>query len=235
MSNKRPRDHGASEANGKGKWQKSAFFTSVDTSFKIAPGSTVFRLLCPTSKAGSLIGKGGDKISQIRQESGAKVRVEETIPGCNERVVVIAGSEEDNRLVNSQSKNVDEETKETQATEGADNTDKHDEGSEQKPSVEGEETQSEKVTPSIQKGLFLVFDRMFEGEPTKNGGGEDACVLRLLVPSSQVGCILGKAGSVIKQLASESGSQIWVLPKDKLPACATSFDELIQELELNFF
>lgn len=229
MSNKRPRDHGAPEAHGKGKWQKAAFFTSVDTSFKIAPGSTVFRLLCPTSKAGSLIGKGGDKISQIRQESGAKVRVEETVPGCNERVVVIAGSEEDNRLLNNQSKNADEETKETQATEGTDNTDKHDEGSEQKPSVEGEETQSEKVTPSIQKGLFLVFDRMFEGEPTTNGGGEDGnCVLRLLVPSSQVGCILGKAGSVIKQLASESGSQIRVLPKDKLPACATSSDELIQ-------
>ncbi|GJZ85034.1 2-oxoglutarate dehydrogenase, mitochondrial-like protein [Tanacetum coccineum] len=85
MSNKKPRDHRASEANGKGKWQK---------------------LMCPTLKAGSVIGKGGDKISHIRQESGAKVSVEETIPGCNERVVVIVGSEEDNQLLNNQSKKV---------------------------------------------------------------------------------------------------------------------------------
>ncbi|KAI3508945.1 hypothetical protein L1887_23967 [Cichorium endivia] len=53
-------------------------------------------------------------------------------------------------------------------------------------------------------------------------------VFRLLVLSTQVGCILGKSGGVIKQMASESGAQIKILPKDKLPACASSSDELIQ-------
>ncbi|KAJ9560335.1 hypothetical protein OSB04_005495 [Centaurea solstitialis] len=223
---KRPHDRGALEGNGKGKWQKSAYFTSLDTSFKIAPGSTVFRVLCPASKAGSVIGKGGDKISQIRQETGAKVRVEEIVPGCNERVVVIAGSDEDN----GQRKNVDEGAKETQATEDTDKPKEHDEGSEHKQS----DLPSEKVSSSVQKALFLVFERMFGGEPGTDGGDEDGnkeattCVVRLLVLSSQVGCLLGKAGSVIKQMASESGSQIRILPRDKLPACASPSDELIQ-------
>ncbi|KVH98805.1 RNA-binding KH domain-containing protein RCF3-like isoform X2 [Cynara cardunculus var. scolymus] len=226
---KRPQDRGASEGNGKGKWQKSAYFTSQDTSFKIAPGSTVFRVLCPASKAGSVIGKGGDKISQIRQETGAKVRVEEIVPGCNERVVVIAGSDEDN-----QRKNADEGTKAVLETEDTDKTKEHDEGSEHKQSVAGEDLPSEKVASSVQKALFLVFERMFGGEPGMDGGNEDGnkeattCVVRLLVLSSQVGCLLGKAGSVIKQMASESGSQIRILPRDKLPACASPSDELIQ-------
>ncbi|KAI3685836.1 hypothetical protein L6452_35096 [Arctium lappa] len=137
--------------------------------------NTVFRVFCLASKAGSVIGKGGDKISQICQDTGAKVRVEEIVPRCNERVVVIAGSAEDNGLSN--------------------------------------DLPSEKVASFVQKALFLVFERMFGGEPGMDGGDEDGnkeattCVVRLLVLSSQVGCLLGKAVTIIKQMASESGSQ----------------------------
>ncbi|XP_024969102.1 KH domain-containing protein HEN4-like isoform X2 [Cynara cardunculus var. scolymus] len=234
---KRPHEQSDSEPNGKGKLQKPAYFTSQNTSFKITPGSIVFRVLCAASKTGSVIGKGGNKISQIRLDTGAKVRVEETVPGCNERVVVIAGSGIEIGISTDQSKDADEETKETQATEETNDAEKPDGDSTQKQSVAGEDLQSEKVASSVQKALLLVFERMVEGEqeePEMNGGDADpkkentTIVVRLLVLSTQVGCLLGKSGGVIKQMASESGAQIRILPRDKLPLCASSSDELVQ-------
>ncbi|KAE8695806.1 hypothetical protein F3Y22_tig00110684pilonHSYRG00122 [Hibiscus syriacus] len=53
-------------------------------------------------------------------------------------------------------------------------------------------------------------------------------VLRLLVLSSQVGCLFDKGGSVIKQMTAESGVQIRILPRDKLPVCVSASDELVQ-------
>ncbi|KAI3762562.1 hypothetical protein L1987_52994 [Smallanthus sonchifolius] len=228
MPSKRPHDQDAAEPNGKGKLQKSTNFTSQNTSYKITPGNIVLRVLCHDNKIGSVIGKGGNKISQIRQESGAKIRVEETIPGCNERVIVIAGSGNDNVIYNEIKEAIaaDEETKENQETQDND-AGKHE-------STAGEDLQSEKVVSSLHKALMLVFERMVEGEPEINGGDEGhnkettPFVVRLLVLSSQVGPLLGKSGSVIKQLASESGAQIRVLPRDKLPSCASSSDELVQ-------
>ncbi|KAL0325319.1 UNVERIFIED_CONTAM: hypothetical protein Sradi_5101200 [Sesamum radiatum] len=74
---------------------------------------------------------------------------------------------------------------------------------------------------------------MVDGLSETNEGDDEnskqsSSVVRLLVFSGQVGCLLGKAGSVIKQMSSESGAQIRILPKDKLPACASSSDELVQ-------
>ncbi|KAE8718680.1 RNA-binding KH domain-containing protein, putative isoform 3 [Hibiscus syriacus] len=57
-----------------------------------------------------------------------------------------------------------------------------------------------------------------------------SCVQKvlLLVLSGQVGCLFGIGGSVIKQMTAESGAQIQILPRDKLPACALASDELVQ-------
>lgn len=232
---KRPHEESPVEANGKGKLQKSMYITSQNTSFKITPGSIVFRVLCPANKIGSVIGKGGNKISQIRQESGAKVRVEEVVPGCNERVIVIAGSGSDNGISNEVKdiSDADKETKETEEIKENKETEDTNEAGKQE-SVADEDPQPEKVASSLQKALMLVFERMVEGESEVNEGDEDhnkettTFVVRLLVLSSQVGPLLGKSGSVIKQLASESGAQIRVLPRDKLPSCASSSDELVQ-------
>ncbi|KAK1441405.1 hypothetical protein QVD17_07269 [Tagetes erecta] len=228
MPNKRPHEQDAAEPNGKGKLQKFTNFTTENTSHKKTPGSIVFRVLCHDNKIGSIIGKGGNKISQIRQESGAKIKVEDTIPGCDERVVVIAGSGTENGVSNDVKEviDADEETKANQ--EIGDN----DAGKQE--TVAGEDLQSENVSSSLQKALMLVFERMVEGE-SDIGGGDEAheketttFVVRLLVLSSQVGPLLGKSGNVIKQMASESGAQIRVLPRDKLPSCASSSDELVQ-------
>ncbi|KDP41552.1 hypothetical protein JCGZ_15959 [Jatropha curcas] len=229
---KRPHERNAAETNGKGKWQKTAGLNSPNQPGKFSSGGVVFRILCPASKTGSVIGKGGSIISQIRQETGAKVRVEETVPGCDERVVVIMGSDKEMEVnAEPNEKNGDKEA--NVAEEGDDKKDggENDESEETVPAVDS--SKSVKETSSLQKALVLVFERIVEAEPEIDGRDEEnnkpsMFILRLLVLSSQVGCLLGKGGSVIKQMSAESGAQIRILPRDKLPTCASPSDELVQ-------
>lgn len=48
-----------------------------------------FRILCPDTVIGSVIGKAGKVINQIRQETRAKVKVVDPFPGAKERVITI--------------------------------------------------------------------------------------------------------------------------------------------------
>ncbi|CAI9753515.1 unnamed protein product [Fraxinus pennsylvanica] len=231
---KRPYDRNPRELNGRGKWQKSAAFGSENSALRGSPASNVIRLLCPASKIGAVIGKGGGVISQIRQETGVKVQVEDTYPGCDERVVVIVGSDNENEVGSGHSKPdcVEGSNTNGKGEEGGD-TDEHGENDEDKQSVPVEDSQSENVVSSVHKALLLVFERIVDGEIEMDGGDDgvnkvSSSIVRLLVFSSQVGCLLGRAGSVIKQMSSESGAQIRILPRDKLPSCASSSDELVQ-------
>jgi len=54
-----------------------------------------FRLVVPASQCGSLIGKGGSKIKEIREVTGASIQVaSEMLPNCTERAVTVSGSSE---------------------------------------------------------------------------------------------------------------------------------------------
>lgn len=58
-------------------------------------GLITFRLCVPATQCGSLIGKGGSKIRELRESTGASVQVAgETLPGSNERAVTISGGPE---------------------------------------------------------------------------------------------------------------------------------------------
>merc|ERR1719394_937626 len=53
------------------------------------------KLIVPASQCGSLIGKGGSKIKEIREISGANVQVaSDTLPGCTERCVTVSGGKD---------------------------------------------------------------------------------------------------------------------------------------------
>lgn len=50
------------------------------------------RLIVPASQCGSLIGKGGSKIREIREVTGASIQVaSEMLPNSTERAVTISG------------------------------------------------------------------------------------------------------------------------------------------------
>ncbi|KAG2261590.1 hypothetical protein Bca4012_013696 [Brassica carinata] len=60
---------------------------------------TVYRYLCPLRKAGSIIGKGGGIAKQIRSETKANMRINEALPGCDERVVTIYSTSEETNCI----------------------------------------------------------------------------------------------------------------------------------------
>lgn len=155
----------------------------------IGPEDTVFRYLCPVKRIGSIIGKGGEIVKQLRAETQSKIRIGDSIPGCDERVVTIYSSSE-----------------ETNSLEGT----------------------GELVSPA-QHALFEVHDRVVAEEPDDDRFEEfQVVIVRMLVASDQIGCILGKGGQVIQNMRNETHAQIRVLSSEPLPACALGNDEVIQ-------
>ncbi|KAL1551046.1 KH domain-containing protein HEN4-like [Salvia divinorum] len=150
---------------------------------------TVYRYLCPLRKIGSIIGIGGDIAKQLRSETHARIRISETIPGCDERVVTIySTSDETNSYGNEQ------------------------------------------VSPA-QDALFRVHGKVVAEEQPENGGTSEEplqITVRLLVPSDQIGCVIGKGGQIVQNIRNETQAHIRILGSEHLPPCALSSDELIQ-------
>jgi len=44
--------------------------------------------------AGAIIGKGGSRIMEIRRQSEAQIVIDEALPGSNDRIITITGTEE---------------------------------------------------------------------------------------------------------------------------------------------
>lgn len=204
------RDH--SESNGKHKK-----FILEDTSNgptmpipKPMPGDTLFRLLCHEAKVGNVIGKGGSIIKSLRQETGAKITIADSSEGAEERVIFICSSERDK----DRNHGMDRGRRDWDKDSNKDNR---------------ENTSS---SPA-QQALMKVHDRIVDGG-TLNGNDiveEDPSRIittRLLVPNSQVGCLLGKGGKIIAQMREESKTQMRILPRDQAPFCSMPSDEIVQ-------
>ncbi|ONK75473.1 uncharacterized protein A4U43_C03F17230 [Asparagus officinalis] len=181
---KRPFEKNASDPNGRGKWRKTAPSAS-----QMPQGAVVFRVLCPVSKSGGIIGKGGGIVSRIRQETGAKVRLEEIIPGCEERIIVITGSDKDMEVSSENAMKSDENA----GGSGGDQDDKTsgEDKEEKEDSSVLEGSKSDKSASSAQKALLLIFERIIEVEPKDGDVEEEASkdfgvTVRLLVQSSQI-------------------------------------------------
>ncbi|XP_060172978.1 KH domain-containing protein HEN4-like isoform X2 [Lycium barbarum] len=174
---------------------------------KLSPKEACFRILCPADKTGGLIGKGGAIIRQVREETGAKIRIDDSLSGCDERVIVVIA----NGNSSSDTANLN--------------------GDELPNSAVNDESSSQ-----AQRALIRVFERILKVDEERNAvqfegeGKKDECsvVCRLLAPSNQVGCVLGRGGKIIEKIRLETGAQVRVLPKDQMPACASPGDELIQ-------
>ncbi|TSL97344.1 Heterogeneous nuclear ribonucleoprotein K [Bagarius yarrelli] len=48
----------------------------------------------PKDLAGSIIGKGGQRIKQIRRESGASIKIDDPLQGSEDRIITIAGTQD---------------------------------------------------------------------------------------------------------------------------------------------
>ncbi|KAM7515805.1 hypothetical protein LguiA_005388 [Lonicera macranthoides] len=64
----------------------------MDPPATILPGQVAFRLLCHTATAGGVIGHSGTVIKRLENDTGARIRLENTVPNCHERVINVIGS-----------------------------------------------------------------------------------------------------------------------------------------------
>lgn len=85
---------------------------------------------------------------------------------------------------------------------------------------------------AAQLALIRVFERMVEKDEenkSMNSNSNLQVGCRLVAPSYQVGCVLGRGGKIVEKIRQESGAQIRVLPKDQSPIPPPG-DEFIQVL-----
>ncbi|KAG6497209.1 hypothetical protein ZIOFF_045099 [Zingiber officinale] len=136
------------------------------------------RLLCPAANIGSVIGKNGVIINQIRQESGASIKVD-------------SNSVEDDCII----------------------------------TISAKEFFDDPISLAIDAAVRL---QPRCSEKSEKESGEFSYTTRLLVSTLQIGCLIGKAGSIISEMRRATRANIRVLSKENVPKVASEDDEMVQ-------
>ncbi|XP_022251645.1 RNA-binding protein Nova-2-like isoform X2 [Limulus polyphemus] len=157
-----------------------------------ANGTYHFKILVPSVAAGAIIGKGGETIAQLQNESGARIKMSKAndfYPGTTERVCLITGSLEGITMIH--------------------------------------EFITEKIRekPDPNAKMAIDFDHKQPAEREKQ--------IKILVPNSTAGMIIGKGGSYIKQIKEESGAYVQISQKSRDHALAERCITVIGETENN--
>lgn len=72
----------------------SVFNVSVCACFLFPPHPSIMFSVPHRQLAGSIIGKGGQRIKQIRHESGASIKIDEPLEGSEDRIITITGTQD---------------------------------------------------------------------------------------------------------------------------------------------
>ncbi|KAM1030503.1 hypothetical protein TB1_033713 [Malus domestica] len=97
--------------------------------------------------------------------------------------------------------------------------------------VSASENPESRYSPT-QKAAVLVFSRSVEagiekGRDSSSNKGSPLTA-RLVIPSSQVGCLLGKGGAIVSEIRKQTGTGIRIIGGDQVPKCALENDEVVQ-------
>ncbi|KAL3538716.1 hypothetical protein ACH5RR_002082 [Cinchona calisaya] len=82
-----------------------------------------------------------------------------------------------------------------------------------------------------QNATLLVFSRLMDGgtQIGRDSGSKGPPVrARLVVPSNQVGCLLGKGGTIVSEMRKATGAAIRIIGGEHVPRCALENDEVVQ-------
>ncbi|KAL0863044.1 hypothetical protein Bca101_042162 [Brassica carinata] len=88
----------------------------------------------------------------------------------------------------------------------------------------------ERQSSPAQKAILLVFTRLFELATKKiiDNGSRMSITARLVVPTSQIGCLLGKGGVVVSEMRKATGAAIQILKVEQNPKCISENDQVVQ-------
>nr|XP_043638916.1 KH domain-containing protein HEN4-like [Erigeron canadensis] len=144
------------------------------------------RLICPAASVGSVIGKGGSIINQIRQESGATINVNSSAADAEDCII----------------------------------------------SISSKEMFEDSFSPTIEAAIRL---QPRCSDTVERDSGHASYTTRLLVPTSQIGCLIGRGGAKITEMRRTTRANIKIFSKENIPKVAEDDDEMVQiiaELDL---
>lgn len=86
--------------------------------------------------------------------------------------------------------------------------------------------------------MVLVFSRSVETGIEKgldSGSNKGSSVTaRIVVPSNQVGCLLGKGGAIVSEMRKATGANIRIIGGSQVPKCALENDDVVQVVQVRF-
>ncbi|CAL5376720.1 unnamed protein product [Camellia sinensis] len=206
------------------------------------PGSCVFRLIVPVLKVGSIIGRKGDLIKKMCEETRARIRVLDGPVGSPDRIcywaelywflLVVDGSAVECYGVQGGDANdvkckamivisqIGEKERELECIKK----------SWTKVLISGKEELESPLSPAMD-AVIRVFKRV-NGLPESEGDvkvpGAAFCSIRFLVASTQAINLIGKQGSSIKSIQESTGASIRVLSSDEVPHYANSEERIVE-------
>ncbi|KAM4612569.1 poly(rC)-binding protein 2-like isoform 2-T2 [Polymixia lowei] len=184
--------------------------SSMTNSTATSKPPVTLRIVVPASQCGSLIGKGGCKIKEIRESTGAQVQVAgDMLPNSTERAITIAGTPQSIIECVKQICVVMLESPPKGVTIPY----------RPKPSgspviFAGGQSSSAAISPQLTKLHQLAMQQSpFPIAPSNQGfTGMDASAQtsshEMTIPNDLIGCIIGRQGAKINEIRQMSGAQI---------------------------
>lgn len=167
------------------------------------------RLVCPTANIGGVIGKGGMIINQIRQDSGAAIKVDSSTVGDD--CVISITAKEVVILCKTPDKHMTYVTWLSLYNWAIHHI--------------CYQIFEDSYSPAIDAALRL---QPRCSEKVERDSGLVSFTTRLLVPTSRIGCLIGKGGSIISDMRRVTKANIRILSKENLPKVASEDDEMVQ-------
>jgi len=165
------------------------------------PGSraVTIKFMIPNSRMGSVIGKGGSKIKEIQDASGARLNASDgMLPGSTERVLSVSGVADAIHIATYYIGNILIEANERMPSYA---------NSSYRPSSYSRRPAW--MPSSYVPGYSNPY--MSNGPPPQAQQSQQLQTQQIFIPNDLVGCIIGKGGSKINEIRHMSASQIKIM------------------------
>ncbi|KAL8136534.1 hypothetical protein V2J09_002535 [Rumex salicifolius] len=194
---KRPQAESADPTSTNGSAASNKRFKS-QPSFVVPPGHVTFRFLCHSSRVSAVIGRAGSAIKQLQSETASKIRIEDSLPGSDDRVIVIVASSSVSKMMRL-GESLAEEYPLSDAQD---------------------------ALVRVFERVLEVAAAADGVSAAALGGGSLTC--RLLVETIHAGSVIGRGGQVVEKMKRESGCRIRILAGNKLPVGVAEGDEIVE-------
>ncbi|KAI0636420.1 hypothetical protein C8Q77DRAFT_1049890 [Trametes polyzona] len=169
------------------------------------PGSraVTIKFMIPNSRMGSVIGKGGTKIKEIQEASGARLNASETmLPGSTERLLSVSGVADAIHIATYYIGNILIEANERMPTTN---------NSSYRPSSYTSSAPSTARRPPYTGSSYVPGYAQNPYAPPTAGPPSQLQTQQIYIPNDLVGCIIGKGGTKINEIRQMSASQIKIM------------------------